>query len=224
VRSDRSGRVDAEHLQPHSVLLRARLGRPQRERACSSQVDHLDVFEEIVVVPLTRPRVAQVLPAPTSRDKSSPITFTQLRQSPRGVNPIVNGCFVEYCPLPFGLEDVATRYQGLPVVIWNRYQHSYGTTSVCHLNGLPTRDPGEISTGVLAKLSYSDAFHMLHSSTLALRRRRSVQATRARAHDQGGRPPWADSSRRSRLRFATATHPGPTVGTVKRRTTNGRTA
>lgn len=138
----------------------------------------------------TPPRAAQVSLAPRSQDKSSPITFPHLRQSPRGVYPVVNGGFVEHSPLSFGWQDLATRYQGLPVVIGNRYQHGNSTTPVCHLNGLPARDPGEISTGVLAKLAYSNSFHVLHSSALAPGVDGSGAGDDDPDHDQGGRPLW----------------------------------
>jgi hypothetical protein len=86
------------------------------------------------------------------------VAFPHIRQSLRAVNPVVNWGFVKHRPVAFGWQDLATSYQGLPGIIGNRYQDGDGTTSVCDLDGLPVRDPCEVATGVLAKLSYPDSF------------------------------------------------------------------
>lgn len=139
-------------------------------------------------MPPTRLHAAQVSPGPKNRDRSSPVPFANLRQTPRSVDPVVDWSLVEHGLMSIGWQDLATCDKRLPVIALNRYQKGHRTTPICHLKRLALGNSSEVPTRVLTKLSYSDSFHMLQSSTsspLGRPRQRSAHPLPARFSSPG---------------------------------------
>lgn len=99
-----------------------------------------------------------------SQGRASTLVITHCCQPTRRVNAVVLWCVVEHIPLIGSGENMTTDHEVLPRILMSGNEERDWSPSIGHFNRFAGRNPGEVATGVLAKLSDPDPFHVLHSS------------------------------------------------------------